>query len=76
MAIKNPSEVKGPDPDIDAADPLKGFGTPEHRKDVEEAAEKAVIAHYEGKGFKPQRVTHLPCGYDFIFSKGRTELHV
>ena len=76
VAIENPTEAKVPDPEIDPADPLKGFGTPEHRKDVEKAAEKAVIAHYEGKRFKTQRVTHLPCGYDFVFSKGKTELHV
>ena len=76
IAIKNPSEAKVPDPEIDAADPLKGFGTPEHRKKVEKAAEDAVIAHYKNKGFKPHRVTHLPCGYDFVFSKGKTELHV
>lgn len=76
VAIKNPSEATVPDPEIDAADPLKGFGTPEHRKGVEKAAEKAVIAHYKANGFEHQRVTHLPCGYDFVFSKGRTTLHV
>ncbi|WP_428979445.1 protein NO VEIN domain-containing protein [Cupriavidus oxalaticus] len=34
------------------------------------------MTHYKGKGFDCERVTHLPCGYDFIFSKGRTTLHV
>jgi hypothetical protein len=62
VAVKNPSEDNSPDPEIDAVDPLKGFGTPEHRKEVEQAAEKAVIAHYQSKGFQHQRVTHLPCG--------------
>jgi hypothetical protein len=67
VVVKNPNENNLP---------LKGFGTPEHRKKVEKAAEDVVIAHYEEKGFKHQRVTHLPCGYDFIFSKGRSTLHV
>lgn len=76
VVVKNPSEDSLPDPEIDAADPLKGFGTPEHRKKVEQRAEKAVIANYEANGFRYQRVTHLPCGYDFVFLKGKTTLHV
>ncbi|CAE6861599.1 hypothetical protein R69658_07642 [Paraburkholderia aspalathi] len=76
VAVKNPSEDNSPDPEIDAVDPLKGFGTPELRKKVELAAEKAVIAHYQSKGFQHQRVTHLPCGHDFVFAKGKTTLHV
>jgi hypothetical protein len=76
FAVRNPSEGKLPDPELDAADPLKGFGTPEHRKRVEEAAEQAVIEHYAKKGFTHDRVTHLPCGYDFVFTKGRTVRHV
>ncbi len=69
-AIKNPSEKNIPDPEIDSSDPLRGFGTPEHRKKVEAAAEDAVISHYKTKGFNWTRVTHLPCGYDFIFARG------
>ncbi|OYZ14132.1 MAG: hypothetical protein B7Y35_10090 [Sphingomonadales bacterium 28-64-96] len=76
FVIKSPSEANLPDPELDAADPLKGFGTPEHRKNVELSAERAVIKHYEGLGFVTKRVTHLPCGYDFLFSKGKTEWHV
>jgi hypothetical protein len=76
FAVANPNEEESADPELDAADPLKGFGTPEQRKRVEQAAENAVIAHYESKGFDCERVTHLPCGYDFICSKGRTTLHV
>lgn len=75
-AVKNPDEVRLPDPEIDPVDPLKGFGTAEHRKKVEKAAEKAVIDHFAAKGYKERRVTHLPCGYDFIFSKEKSELHV
>ena len=76
FAVKNPSEGNLPDPEIDAADPLKGFGTPEHRKNVEKAAERAVIAHYEARGFTTDPVTHLPCGYDFVFTKGKSVMHI
>jgi Domain of unknown function (DUF3883) len=76
FAVKNPSESKLPDPETDAADPLKGFGTVEHRKKVESAAERAVIEKYEAKGFSTDRVTHLPCGYDFVFTKGKSVRHI
>ncbi|MBD8122064.1 DUF3883 domain-containing protein [Pseudomonas lutea] len=76
FAIKNPGESKLPDPELDSADPLKGFGTPEHRKEVEKAAERVVIEHYETKGYTCKRVTHIPCGYDFVFAKGKSQLHV
>ena len=74
--IANPDEARLPDPTTDPVDPLKGFGTAEHRKQVEKAAEDAVIAYYAAKGFKEQRVTHIPCGHDFIFTKGRSVAHV
>jgi hypothetical protein len=74
--VTSPSETTIPDPEVDSSDPLKGFGTAEHRKKVEVAAEACVIKHYEQKGFTSQRVTHLPCGFDFVFSKGRTKIHV
>lgn len=76
FAIQNPNENSLPDPELDAVDPLKGFGTPEHRKKVELAAECAVIEHYKKKGYACKRVTHLPCGYDFIFTKGKLVRHV
>jgi len=76
VAIKNPSEKNVPDPEIDATDPLSGFGTAEHRKAVEKAAEKAVIQHYKARGFSHLDVTKTPCGYDFLFSKGRIKSHV
>jgi hypothetical protein len=63
FAVANPNEEESADPELDAADPLKRFGTPEQRKCVEQAAENAVIAHYESKGFDCERVTHLPSGY-------------
>lgn len=39
FAVQNPNNELLPDPELDATDPLKGFGTPEHRKKVEIAAE-------------------------------------
>lgn len=76
FAVQNPNEGSLPDPELDATDPLKGFGTPEHRKKVEIAAECAVIEHYKTKGYACERVTHLPCGYDFLFTKGKSVRHV
>ena len=76
VAIKNPTGDSAPDPGGDPADPLGGFGTPEHRKKVEKAAEKAVKKHYRAKGFSSTDVTRKSLGFDFIFKKGRTELHV
>ncbi|VVE51334.1 hypothetical protein PIN31009_04674 [Pandoraea iniqua] len=76
FVVRNPDENSLPDPELDPVDPLKGFGTPEHRKAVEKAAEDAVIAHYQSDGFACERVTHLPCGYDFVFSKKGKKLHV
>jgi len=43
---------------------------------VEEAAERAVVSYYQKKRFAEKRVAKLKCGYDYIFTKGRTHLHV
>ncbi|NKK32372.1 protein NO VEIN domain-containing protein [Rhizobium leguminosarum] len=76
VAIGQPSEESVPDPELDPSDPLTGFGSPEHRKKVEKAAEKAVIAYYAKKMFKSKDMTKVKCGYDFLFKKGSTSLHV
>lgn len=76
IAIHNPNEQKIFDPELDPVDPLRGFGSPEHRKTVELAAENAAIAHFTRQGYNCQRTTHLPCGYDFIFSRTESVLHV
>jgi hypothetical protein len=76
IAVKNPNEITVPDPELDAADPLKGFGTAEHRKKVELAAEDVVIRHFVGRGYDVERVTHMPCGHDFVFTKGKSVLCV
>ena len=75
-AIHNPTEEMALDPELDPVDPLKGFGTPEHRDKVEKAAEKAVIAYYKAKGFDFEDRTKVKCGYDFLFSKKAKALHV
>jgi hypothetical protein len=75
-AAHNPTEATVPDPQLDPADPLRGFGTPEQRKKVEKAAERAVIAHYRAAGFDFEDRTKVKCGYDFLFSKRARKLHV
>ncbi|MCP3657592.1 MAG: DUF3883 domain-containing protein [Herbaspirillum sp.] len=76
LAILNPTAANAPDPELDAADPLIVFGDADHRKRVEKASESLVIDYYESQGFGSLRVTHLPCGYDFAFSKDDEVLHV
>ncbi|HHQ6589684.1 TPA: DUF3883 domain-containing protein [Serratia fonticola] len=76
FAVENPNGNMLPEPEFNATEPLKEFGTPEHRKKVELAAECAVIEHYKKKGYACERVTNLPCGYDFVFTKGKSVRHV
>lgn len=76
VAVHQPSEEAVPDPELDPADPLTGFGSPEHRKKVEKAAEKAVIAYYADKKFRCTDMTKVKCGYDFHFKKASVSLHV
>ena len=79
-AIKNPTDESAPDPGDDPSDPLRGsFGSPEHRKKVEKAAERAVKKYYADKGFSiPEGgdVTKKNLGFDFIFRKGNKIRHV
>jgi len=76
VAIANPTRSTAPDPGAGPANLLAGFGTPEHRKKVEKAAEKAVKRHYKSKKWKHKNVTKQKLGYDFIFTKGRKRRHV
>jgi len=76
IAIHAPNETNAPDPELDQGDPLIGFGTPEHRKAVELAAEEAVKNYYRNKRFRIRRVADLKCGYDYIFSKDDVVRHV
>ncbi len=57
VAITNPTDARAPDPGAGPAKLLAGFGTPEHRKKVEKAAEKTVKRHYKAKGFSCKNVT-------------------
>lgn len=76
VAIPNPTDISAPDPGAGPAKLLASFGTPEHRKMVEKAAEKAVKRHYKAKGFSCENVTKLNCGFDFVFTKERKKRHV
>lgn len=51
VAIENPDREKAPDRDNDEVDPLGGFGSPEHRKAVEEAAVEATKLKLETLGY-------------------------
>ena len=75
-AIANPTGARAPDPGAGPTELLAGFGTPEHRKKVEKAAENAVKRHYKSKGFKHKNVTKKKLGFDFVFTKGRKRRHV
>ncbi|EUB95155.1 protein of unknown function DUF3883 [Rhizobium sp. CF080] len=72
IAVHNPSDANAPNPELDEGDPLTGFGTAEHRRAVEMAAEEAIKRYYEDKGFSHERVAHLNMGFDILFRKGRT----
>ena len=78
--IENPTDETAPDLGAEPGDPFRGFGTPEHRKKVEKAAEEAVKKHYCTKGFSHDddgdNVTKKNLGFDLIFREGRTEYHV
>ena len=77
--VENPTDKTAPDRGAEPGDPLRVFGTPEHRKRVEKAAEEAVKKHYRAKGFMctdDDDVTKKNLGFDFIFRKGPTERHV
>lgn len=76
IAVANPSETTLPDPELNPGDPLIGFGTAEHRKLVELAAETEVVEYYKKKDFTKKRVADTPCGFDYVFTKGQTVHHV
>lgn len=76
VAVRNPDDSNAPSPESDASDPLFGFGTAEHRREVELKAEDVVVAHYGAKGFEAERVADRNCGWDFIFKKGQIVYNV
>jgi hypothetical protein len=72
LAVRQPSAERLPDPESDPIDPLTSFGSPEHRRKVEKAAEEAVVAEYAKRGYAPDDVTKKNLGYDYVFTKGRS----
>jgi len=66
VATANPRSEDWNDED----DPYRSFGTPEHRRKVEKAAERVVIDHYKRRGYSCENMTKKPVGYDFRFTKG------
>ena len=76
IAIRNPTAANSPDPELDSTDPLAGFGTAEHRKKVEKAAEEAVKKYYSDRKYTYKDCTKIKCGYDFKFIKGSDVLNV
>jgi hypothetical protein len=64
LAVAQPNVVSAPDETEDDIDPLGGFGTPEHRKAVEMAAERAVTVELEKLGYRVVRRADEKIGYD------------
>lgn len=64
VAIRNPDAASAPDRDNDPVDPLRGFGTPEHRKKVEEEAVAAVKRELKKLGYSCTSREKDNVGYD------------
>lgn len=78
LAIAQPNPANAPDEQEDDIDPLGRFGTPEHRRSVELAAERAVTMELELLGYQVIRRSDEKIGYDLqaIPGKGGNELFV
>jgi len=77
IAVRNPDTTSAPDRDNDPVDPLGGFGTPEHRKAVEEAAVTAVKRELAKSGYDCVSRESDNVGYDLEAThKDGTILHV
>lgn len=78
LAISQPNPANAPDELENNIDPLERFGTPEHRRKVELAAEHAVTAELERLGYKVARRSDEKIGYDLqaIPKKGGSDLYV
>jgi hypothetical protein len=75
VVIHNPNEYKIFDPELNSVDHLRGFGSTDHRKAVELASERTVIAYYTAQDYSYRRTTNVVFGYDLIFSRKDSELH-
>jgi len=78
VAIFRPNPASAPDDLEDEIDPLGGFGTPEHRREVELAAEVAVSEKLESMGYRVIRRSDEKIGYDLqaIAKDGTSDLYV
>lgn len=65
LVVTQPDPENAPDESENETDPLGGFGTPKHRKAVEEAAELAAKAELERMGYEVIRRASENLGYDF-----------
>lgn len=77
VAIKNPNATSAPDHDNDPVDPLNVFGTPEHRKEVEDRSVAAVERKLISMGYDCTSREKEKIGFDIeaTHSNG-TSLHV
>lgn len=78
LAIAQPNSANAPDELEDNIDPLGRFGTPEHRRAVELAAERAATLTLEQMGYDVIRRSDEKIGYDLqaISKRGGSELYV
>ena len=78
IAISQPNPVSAPDELEDDIDPLGRFGTPEHRRTVELAAERATTGMLEQLGYRVVRRSNEKIGYDLqaIAEDGGSDLYV
>lgn len=64
VAIEQPTAKIKKDSVEDGTNPLGSFGTPEHRREVEMAAEQAVTTELETMGYRVIRRSDEKIGYD------------
>lgn len=78
FAISQPNPANAPDELEDNIDPLGRFGTPEHRRMVELAAERAVTAELKRLGYRVVRRSDDKIGYDLqaVPHRGGSDLYV
>jgi len=78
VAIRNPDIERAPDRENDEIDPLGGFGSPEHRKAVEEEAVRAAEKALGDLGYSCKSRESENLGYDLEATRkrDRSVLHV